>query len=143
MQRSLDGEERAGSFAVPVLLRWRGLLGLWGCFVCCSLSGGSLLLHPSSLPLKGNVVFSPGLDVAVGQVGGHKRKYAAMMLPSSRAGVKVCMLSLPSRRPVLLVGLVFSVSVFAGWPSWVASRPDGETDSLKFSGGREFPCRVS
>ena len=45
------------------------------------------------------------LDVAVGQVGGHKRKYAAMMQSSSRAGVKVSMLSLTSRRPVPLSSL--------------------------------------
>ena len=55
----------------------------------CSLSGGSLLLHPSPLPLKDNVVFPLCLDVAVGQDGGHKRKYAAMMQLLSRAGVKV------------------------------------------------------
>ena len=70
------------------------MLGLWGCWTYCSLSGGSLLLHPSSLPLKDNVVFPLCLDVAVGQVGGHKRKYAAMIQSSSRAGVKVSMTSL-------------------------------------------------
>jgi len=44
------------------------------------------------------------LDVAVGRVGGHKRKYAAMMLQwSSRAGVQVSMLSL------LLGGLILSL----------------------------------
>ena len=40
----------------------------------------------------------------------------------------------PSRRSVPLFGwLVFSISIFAGWPSWGASRPDGK-DSLKFRG---------
>ena len=66
--------------------------GLWGCFVYLSLSGGSLLLHPSSLPLEDNVVFPLCLDVAVGQVGGHKRKYAAMLQSSSRAIFKVSMM---------------------------------------------------
>ena len=40
--------------------------GLWVCFVYLSLSGGSLLLHPSPLPLKDNVVFPPCLDVVNG-----------------------------------------------------------------------------
>ena len=30
---------------------------------------------------------------------------------------------------------------FGGWIRWGASRPDGKKDSLKFSGGRAFPCR--
>ena len=71
-----------------------------------SLSGGSLLLHPSPLPLRENVVFPLCLDVAVGQVGGHKRKYAAMMMPLSRAIVKSVDALPPSRRPVPLFGRV-------------------------------------
>jgi len=59
-----------------------------------SLSGGSLLLHPSPLPHKDNVAFPLCLDVAVGQVGGQKRQYAAMMQSSLGAGVKVSMISL-------------------------------------------------
>ena len=97
-----------------------------GAVFCCT------LLH--CLPPQGQCCVS-SLDVTVGQDGGHKRKYAAMLQSSSRAGVKVSMLSLPSRRPVPLFGwLVFSVSIFAGWPSWGASRPDGKKDSLKFRG---------
>jgi hypothetical protein len=49
-------------------------------------------------------VFPLCLDVAVGQVGGHKRKYAAMLQSSSRAGVKVSMIS-------LLLGALFSLWV--------------------------------
>ena len=38
----------------------------------------------------------------------------------------------PSRRPVPLFGwLVFSISIFAGWPRWGASRPDGEKGSFE------------
>ena len=70
--------------------------------------GGGLLSHPSSLPLKDKVVFPLCLDVAVGQVGGHKRKYAAMLQSSSRAGVKVSMLS-------LLLGALFLS--LGGWCS--------------------------
>jgi hypothetical protein len=95
-----------------------GSLGL----LCVLLSvGGQSFVAPFfTLPLKDNVVFPPCLDVAVGRFGGHKRKYAAMLQQSSsRAGVKVSMLSLPSQRPVPLFGwLVFWVSVFAGWVSW-------------------------
>ena len=100
----------------------------------CSLSGGSLLLHPSSLPLENNVVFPPCLDVAVGarwwartQVCGD----AAVVVEGWRPSVYVLLLD---RRLVPLVGwLVFSVSIFAGWTSWGASRPDREKDSLKFN----------
>ena len=71
------------------------LVGALGAAFCTALCRGAVfccaLLH---CPLKGNVVFSPCLDVAVGQVGGHKRKYAAMMQSSSRASVKVSKLSL-------------------------------------------------
>ena len=135
-RRGARGELRRG--CAHAIARLVG--GLWGCLVCCSLSGGSLLLHPSPLPLKDNVVFPLCFDVAVGQVGGHKRKYAAMMQSSSRAGVKVSMLSLLLGALFLSLGnWCFSISIFAGWPRWGASRPDVKKDSLKFRGGRAFP----
>ena len=86
----------------------------WGSqgLLCVLLSvGGQSFVAPffTACPLKDNNVFPPCLDVAVGRVGGHKRKYAAMLLQSSsRAGVKVSMLS-------LLLGALFLS--LGGWCS--------------------------
>jgi hypothetical protein len=106
------------------MARLVGALGLLD--VLLSVGGQSFVAPFFTAPQGQCCVFS--LDVAVWRVGGHKRKYAAMMQSSSRAGVKASMLSLPSRRPLSLFGwwLVSFVSIFAGWPSWGASRPDGK-----------------
>ena len=66
LQRSLDGEERVRSSDLLLSVVARLVGALWGCWMYCSLLGGSLLLHPSPLPLKDNVVFPLCLDVAVG-----------------------------------------------------------------------------
>ena len=55
--------------------------------------GGQSFVAPFFTAPQGQCCVFP-LDVPVGQVGGHKRKYAAMMQSSSKAGVKVSMLSL-------------------------------------------------
>ena len=92
MQRRVDGEERARSSALllSVVARLLGALGLLD--VLLSVGGQSFVAPFFTAPQGQCCVFS--LDVAVGQVGGHKRKYAAMLQWSSRAGVKVSMLSL-------------------------------------------------
>ena len=127
LQRRLHGEERARSSALllSVLARVVWALGLLDILLSV---GGQSFVAPFSTAPQGQCCVS-SLDVAVGQVGGHKRKYAAMALSSSRA---IVVDALPlSRRPVPLVGwLVFSVSIFAGWPSWGASRPDGKKTAL-------------
>jgi hypothetical protein len=97
-----------------VLARLVGALGLLD--VLLSVGGQSFVAPFFTAPQGQCCVFS--LEVAVGQVGGHKRKYAAMMAAmmqsSSRAGVQVSALSLPSRRPVLSLGGLCSRLDFRG-----------------------------
>jgi hypothetical protein len=103
--------------------------------------GGQSFVAPFFTPPQGQCcVFS--LDVAVGQVGGHKRKYAAMLQSSSRAGVKVSMISLLLGALFLSLGgwrSLFSRDALMGRISNLAdSRPDGIQDSSKFRGGRAY-----
>jgi hypothetical protein len=126
----------------------RSAPGAWPCLYSCdsedcwgsgaagltALCRGAVFVAPFFTAPQGQCCVS-SLDVAVGQVGGHKRKYAVMM-QSSRVGVKVSMLSL------LLGALFLSLCSwclgldFRGRPSWGASRPHGRKDSLWFRGGR-------
>ena len=135
MQRSLDGEERAGSFAVlvSVMARVAGALGL----PCVLFSiGGQSFVAPFFTAPRGECCVS-SLDVAVGAswwgTNASMRRCCSRRL--GQASKCLCSPSFPG--PCFFVGwLVFFVSVFAGWPSWGASRPDGKKDSLKFRGGR-------
>src|SRR5210317_2254085 len=74
--------------------------------------GGQSFVAPFFTAPQGQCCVS-SLDVAVGQDGGHKRKYAAMTQSSSRAGVKVSMLALLLGAPNLLLGGWYSRSRFS------------------------------
>ena len=133
-QRRLHGEERALSSALllSVVARLVGALGLLDVLLSV---GGQSFVAPFSAAPQGQCCVSSLLGCrgwaswwAQTQVCGD----AAVVVEGRRQSVDDLP---PSRRPVPLFGwLVFSVSIFAGWPSWGASRPDGEKDSLKFRG---------
>ena len=117
LQRRLDCEERVRSsdLLLSVLARVVGALGLL--CVLDSVGGQSFVAPFFTAPRGQCCVFS--LDVAVGQVGGHKRKYAVMVLSSSRAIVKVSMLSL------LLGALFLSLGVWCSRSRFSRDGPDG------------------
>ena len=144
LKRSLDGKERARSFALllSVVVRLLGALGLLD--VLLSVGGESFVAPFSTAPqalAQGYVVFPLCSDVAVGQVGEHKRKYAAMLQSSSRQASK-CRCSLSFSSFFLSLGGWCSRSRFSRDGPHGAhladSRPDGIKDSSKFSGGRAY-----
>ena len=130
MERGSTAEEPRGRGArrelcpavlLSVIARVVGALGLLD--VLLSVGGQSFVAPFSTAPQGQCCVFS--LDVAVGQVGGHKRKYAAMLLSSSRAGVKVSMVSL------LLGALFLSLSGWCSRSRFSRDGPRGRISAVK------------
>jgi len=124
VQRSLGGEESTGSWTLllSTIGRATGALGLLD--VLFSVGGQSFVAPFSTAPSRTMLCFLLGC-CQLGRVGGHKLRYAAMLQSSSRAGVKVSMLSLCARQSTPGSWFLFGLRVFGfrfevvGFTLWI------------------------